>query len=884
MKNNDIDKNEEIKKDKRIVNLNVKDEMEKSFISYAMAVNISRAIPDVRDGLKPVHRRILYAMGELNLFNEKPFKKSARIVGDVMGKYHPHGDSAIYDALVRLAQDFSINAPLVEGHGNFGSIDGDPAAAQRYTEARLSKIAFHMLNETDKNTVDFYPNFDESEVQPVVLPARFPNLLVNGSDGIAVGMATNIPPHNLGEVIDGVIALIENPNIDIDGLMEYIPAPDMPTRGLVISGSGIRQAYHTGRGTFIIRARAEIEEYQNGNRTRIVITEIPYQVNKSKLIMQIADHVRNKRIEGISDIKEESDREGLRIVIEVKRDANAQVVLNLLYKHTQLQTSFGIIMLALVNNTPKVLNLLEMLQHYLAFQKEVIIRRTQFDLDRAEQRAHILQGLVIAQANIDEVIRQIKLSSDRADALVKLTTLFELTEKQAQAILEMRLQRLTGLEVEKLKMDLLQTENLIKELKEILGSDAKIFAIIKRDLQDIKAAYAVPRKSEISFDYTDINIADLIAPETVVISLTHEGYVKRLAVTEYRSQRRGGKGMVAHRTREEDFVENIYITNTHDDLLCFSNLGKVYTIKAFEVPEASRTARGRAIVNLLQIEQNERITAIIPITEYSKSSLVMATKNGFIKKTSLLEFESVRRNGKIAITLNDGDELIAVYKTTGKKDIMLAASNGLCIRFNEKDVRKMGRLAQGVRSIRLGEHDIVVDMVVIDEEADMLTISENGFGKRSDQADYRTQSRYGKGIKAGVFNEETGGLINLKQVKDTDDVILIADDGQIIRVPATEISKIGRNTKGVRVMRIKEDTKIISIAVTPSDDEDDEDVDTESVDEKIENTENNTLHESEVVTTDNENTVTKVDGREVDEETAISTHNNKNSLETIKED
>ncbi len=815
MKKNETDKtNIVLTEDKRVLKMNIKDEMEKSFIAYAMAVNVSRAIPDVRDGLKPVHRRILYAMGELNLFNDKSYKKCARIVGDVMGKYHPHGDSAIYDALVRLAQDFSINAPLVDGHGNFGSVDGDPPAAQRYTEARLSKIASHMLKEIDKDTVDFYPNFDESETQPVVLPARFPNLLVNGSDGIAVGMATNIPPHNLGEVIDGTIAVIKNPNIEIEELMKYIPGPDLPTKAIIIGGSGIKNAYKTGRGSFIIRAKAEIEEYQNGARTRIVVTEIPYQVNKAKLIIQIADLVKNKKIEGISDIKEESDREGMRLVIEVKKDTNAQVVLNLLYKYTQMQTSFGIIMLALVNGTPRVLNLLEMIKYYIAFQKEVIVRRTRFDLDKAEQKAHILQGLVIAQANIDEVIRQIKLSEDKNEALEKLTQLFELTEKQAIAILEMRLQRLTGLEVEKLKMELLQTENLIKELKEILDSDEKVYAIIKRDLRDIKEDFGVPRKSEISYDYTDIDIADLITPETVVISLTHEGYIKRLPLSEYKAQRRGGKGVIAHKPKEEDFVENIYITNTHDDLLCFSNRGKVYTIKAYEVPEAGRTARGRAIINLLQVEQNERITAIIPITEYNKSSLVMATKDGFIKKTSLLEFESVRKSGKIALTLRESDELISVFKTTGRKDIMLASSSGQCIRFSEKDVRPMGRTAQGVRSIKLNKDEYVVDMIVIDEELDMLTISENGYGKRSSQEEYRTQSRYGKGVKAGIFNKQTGRLVSLKQVGDNDDIILIADDGQIIRVPAGDISKIGRNTKGVRVMRIKEDTKIISVAVT----------------------------------------------------------------------
>ncbi len=803
----------------KIINIKVKDELEKSFIAYAMAVNVSRAIPDVRDGLKPVHRRILYAMGELNLSNDKPYKKCARIVGDVMGKYHPHGDGAIYDALVRMAQDFSINLPLIDGHGNFGSVDGDSAAAQRYTEARLSKISGIMLDGIDQETVDFYPNFDESELQPVVLPARFPNLLVNGSDGIAVGMATNIPPHNLGEVVDGLVALINDPNMDEEDLFRIIPAPDFPTKGLIMGGSGIKQAYRTGRGKFLIRAKAEIEEYANGTRSRIVITEIPYQVNKAKLIIQIADMVKNKRIEGISDIKEESDREGMRIVIEVKRDANAQVVLNMLYKHTQCQVSFGIIMLALVNGTPKVLNLMEVLKHYLDFQKEIIVRRTKFELDKAESKAHILRGLVIAQANIDEVIRQIKLSEDKKEAVEKLVTLFNLDEKQATAILDMRLQRLTGLEVEKLKLELQSCENLIRELKEILDSETKVMAIIKRDLQDIKASYAVPRKSEISLDYGSIDIADLIEEETVVISLTHGGYIKRQPVSEYKSQHRGGIGVSAHKTKEEDFVENIFITSTHDDLLFFSNMGKVYTIRAYEVPESVRQSKGRALINMLQLDTGERITTIIPVNETNKETegyLMMATKQGLIKKTRLSEFYSIRKSGKIAIKLVDDDQLINVYLTNGKQDVLLASSTGKCIRFNENDVRVMGRDTQGVKSIRLNSDESVVDMVVVDEEKEMLTISENGYGKRTNQAEYRTQSRYGKGIKAGIFNEQTGALINLKQVGDDDDIMLIGDNGQIIRIDSNEINTIGRNTKGVRVMRLRDDTKIVSVAITPS--------------------------------------------------------------------
>ncbi len=844
----------------KVLEVQVKDEIEKSFIAYAMAVNVSRAIPDVRDGLKPVHRRIIYAMGELNLFNDKPFKKCARIVGDVMGKYHPHGDSAIYDALVRLAQDFTINCPLVDGHGNFGSVDGDSPAAQRYTEARLSKIAFEMLNGIDKETVDFYPNFDDSEMQPVVLPSRFPNLLVNGSDGIAVGMATNIPPHNLNDVINGVVALIENPEIDIDGLMRYIPAPDFPTKGIILGGKGIKDMYKTGKGTFIIRSKAEIEDFNNGTRQRIVITEIPYQVNKAKLIMQIADLVKTKRIEGISDIKEESDREGMRIVIDIKRDANAQVVLNTLFKHTQLQIGFGAIMLALVDGVPKILNLKEILNYYLSFQKEVITRRTKFDLDKAEQKAHILRGLVIALANIDEVIRQIKLSEDKADAIQKLTTLFELSEKQATAILDMRLQKLTGLEVEKIKQDLQVTEDLIKELKSILESDEKILNIIKTDLQEIKANYGVPRKSEISFDYSSIDIADLIEKEDVVISLTHGGYIKRMPVSEYKAQHRGGIGVSGHKTKEEDFVENIFLTNTHDELLCFSNAGKVYTMMAYEVPESAKVAKGRAIVNLLQLDQNERITNIIPRSAVKQGYLVMATKSGLIKKTDLTEFENIRKGGKIAIKLNENDEVVSVFASYGHNDILIASHSGKCIRFNETDVRVMGRDTQGVKSIRLSDDDYVVDMVVVDEKCDMFTISENGYGKRSDQTEYRTQNRLGLGTKAGVFNEQTGALVNLKQVTENDDVMMICSDGQVIRIKATEINKITRNTKGVRLMRLKNDAKVVCVAVTPS---------VEEIEEKaVELTESETAN----INTEIENTATLSpaieDDLSIDEETS----------------
>lgn len=830
----------------KVLDVKVKEELEKSFIAYAMAVNVSRAIPDVRDGLKPVHRRIIYAMGNnLGLYNDKPFRKSATIVGEVMGKFHPHGDAAIYDALVRLAQDFTINAPLVDGHGNFGSVDGDPPAAARYTEARLTKIAGEMLNGINQDTVDFYPNFDGREMQPVVLPSRFPNLLVNGSDGIAVGMATNIPPHNLCEVINGVVALIDNPDIDIAGLMEYIPAPDFPTKGIVIGGRGIREMYETGKGTFIIRAKAEIEE--DKDREKIVITEIPYQVNKAKLIIQMADMVKSKRIEGISDIREESDREGLRIVVEVKRDANAQVVLNNLFKLTQLQISFGAINLALVNGKPKTLNLKEILTNYLSFQKEVIVRRTKFELDKAEAREHILEGLVIAQANIDEVIRQIKLSTDKNDATERLIRLFNLDEKQANAILDMRLQKLTGLEVEKLKAELNEVQEIIKGYKEILASEARVLEIIKGDLIEIKGKFGVPRKSEISYDYTSLDIGDLIPRETVVISLTHGGYVKRMPVSEYKSQHRGGMGVVGHKTKEEDFVENIYVTSTHDDLMCFSSRGKVYTIKGYEVPEAQKQAKGRAMVNLLQLDKGERITTLIPLGDDRSGNLIMATKEGLIKKTAVEEFESVRRSGKIAIKLKDEDELISVYLTTGHDEIIMASSEGKCIRFDENSVRLMGRDTIGVKSMKLNEGEYIVDMAVVNNGCDMLTVSELGYGKLSPESEYRLQGRNGKGTKAGVFNEQTGKLVNLKQVTPGDDIMLIADDGVIIRLNSNEINKIGRNTKGVRLMKMKGNAKIVCVAVTKSEESEQklaEDLKEEVIENPITNT--STQQEEEI--------------------------------------
>lgn len=798
----------------------MEEEMKKSFIAYAMAVNVSRAIPDVRDGLKPVHRRILYAMGELNLFNDKPYRKCARIVGDVLGKYHPHGDSAVYEALVRLAQDFSIRCPLVDGQGNFGSVDGDPPAAQRYTEARLSKIAAEMLREIDKNTVDFYPNFDNTLMQPTVLPSRFPNLLVNGADGIAVGMATNIPPHNLGEVINGAIAVLNNPDITVEELMKIIPSPDFPTGGIIMGRVGIRNAYKTGKGTILVRAKTEIEEH-NG-RQRIIVTELPYQVNKAKLVETIAGMVKDKRLEGISDIREESDRHGMRIVFDLKRDANAQVVLNMMFKHTQLQVSDGITLLALADGEPKILNLKEILTYYIAHQREVVTRRTQFDLEKAEDRHHIIQGLVIALDNIDRVIQIIKSSKDRQTAAASLMSEFALSERQTNAILEMRLSRLTQLEVETLREELIELENLIADLKDILAKPERVSNIIVSELGEIRDKYGEARKTEICTDYSEIDIGDLIEKEDVVISMTHLGYVKRLPITEYRTQRRGGKGVTAHKPREEDFVENMFITNTHDDLLFFTNKGKVYCIKGYEVPEAERTARGRAIVNILQLDSDEKVTAVIPRKEDATGNLIMATRQGLIKKTDLKEFESIRKSGKIAISLVDDDELIGVDMTTGNDEVLMASHEGKCIRFAEVDVRPMGREAQGVRSMKLDDGDYVVDMAIAKDGVEVLTISENGFGKRSDLSDYRLQSRAGKGIKAGVFNDKTGKLVNLKLINPDNDVMLIADNGIVIRIRANDISKIGRDTMGVRVMKFKGEAKVVCVSESPvTDDLDD---------------------------------------------------------------
>ena len=798
----------------KLINIEVNNEVKKSFIAYAMAVNVSRAIPDVRDGMKPVHRRILYSMHEAGLTSDKAFRKCAKIVGDVLGKYHPHGDSSVYDALVRLAQDFSINFPLVDGHGNFGSVDGDPAAAYRYTEARLSKLANEMLKEIDKDTVDFYPNFDDTEMQPVVLPSRFPNILVNGSDGIAVGMATNIPPHNLAECLDACIALLDNPEITVDELMEYIPAPDYPTGGVLMGRAGIKQAYRTGRGGFVLRAKTDIEEFNNGTRERIVVTELPYQVNKAMLIKSIADMVKDKRIEGISDIKDESDRHGMRIVIDLKKDANAEVVKNVLFKHTNLQVKDGIILLALVDGEPKVLGLKEILEHYIAHQESVIVRRTKFDLAKAEEREHIVKGLVIALANIDRVIEIIKQSADKNTAAQALMDEFVLSDKQANAILEMRLQRLTSMEVAKLQEELEELERTIADLKDILASEWRVKEIIKTDMKEIKEKYPSPRKTELSYDYGDIDIADMIPVEDVVVSLTHFGYIKRVPVAEYKTQRRGGKGVTAHRPKEEDFVENMFVTSTHDDILFFTDKGKVYSLKGYYIPEAQRIARGRAIVNLLQLSENEKVCAMLPLVADAEGYIVLATKNGLIKKTALSEFASIRKVGKIAISLVEGDELIGAALTGGDDEILIASYEGKCIRFSEHDIRAMGRDTQGVKSMELNDGDRVVDMAVIKPGLEVFTMTENGYGKRSDIEDYRLQSRAGKGVKAGTFNAKTGKLVSLKLISGDEDIMIITADGTIIKVYASEISKIGRDTQGVKVMRTDE-SAVSKIALAP---------------------------------------------------------------------
>ena len=797
----------------KIIEVNIEEEMKTSYLDYAMSVIVSRALPDVRDGLKPVHRRILYAMNELGTTPDKPYRKSARVVGDVLGKYHPHSDTSVYDAMVRLAQDFNTRYPLVDGHGNFGSIDGDSPAAMRYTEVRMTKLTLEMLRDINKETIDYRPNFDETLKEPVVLPSRFPNLLVNGSSGIAVGMATNIPPHNLNEIIDGLIMLIEEPESSIEDLMKVIKGPDFPTGAIIMGKDGIQSAFNTGRGKIKIRAVAEIEEYTRG-RNKIIIKELPYQVNKARLIEKIAELVRDKKIEGISDLRDESDREGMRIVIELKRDANPNVVLNNLYKQTQLQTTFGVIMLALVDEEPRVLNLKQMLRYYLDHQKEIIIRRTQFDLNKAEDRAHIVEGLRIALDNIDEVINIIRSSKEESIARQRLMDSFKLSEKQAQAILDMRLRRLTGLEREKLDEEY---ESLIKEinrLKEILASERLIYGIIREELLEIKEKYGDKRKTKIMPSADDINIEDMIEEEDVIITLTHFGYIKRMPEDTYKTQRRGGRGITGLTTREEDFVEDLFITSTHDTILFFTNKGKVYSLKAYEIPEGGRQARGTAIINLLNLTGNERISAIVPIEKYNPdTNLLFITKKGIIKKTKLDQFKNIRKTGIIAISLKDKDELIDVRKTNGKREMIVVTNNGMSIRFNEKGVRNMGRNAMGVKAITLKDDDRVVAMDLVEEGNDLLVVSEFGFGKRTSLDEYRTQNRGGVGIKTYNVKKKTGKLVSAKVIDEKDEIIMISISGIIIRLKAKDISVMGRNTQGVTLMKmINKEDKVMAVA------------------------------------------------------------------------
>ncbi len=804
-----------------IVPVKIEDEMKRSYIDYAMSVIVARALPDVRDGLKPVHRRILYVMSELSLWPEKPFRKSASIVGDVMGNYHPHGDTAIYDSLVRLAQDFSLRYPVVNGHGNFGSIDNDPPAAMRYTEAKLHKISLEMLADLDKNTVDFVANYDDRLKEPTVLPAKLPNLLINGAYGIAVGMACNIPPHNLTEVINGIIAQIENPDITNEELNVHIKGPDFPTGAIILGKEGIKDAYATGRGKVYVRATAEIEEDSKG-RFKIIVTEIPYQVNKAALIQNIAKLVGLKTIEGISDLRDESDRTGLRIVIELKRDANPNVVLNLLYKHTQLQTTQSMLMLALVNGQPKVLALREILYNYIEHRKQIVTRRTKFDLDKALARLHILEGLRIALDHIDEIIAIIRSAYD--DAQGKLMQAFGLSEIQATAILEMRLRTLQGLQREKIENEYKDLIDLIKHLKEILDNEHLVMDIIKEELLEIKEKFGDERKTIITHGEGDIDIESLIKEETNIVTLTNCGYIKRIAADVYRSQKRGGKGLTAMNTREEDFVEHLFVTSTHNYIMFFTNMGKAFKLKAYELPESGRTAKGTAIVNLLQLSQGEKIAAVIPVADFkSEQYVLMATRNGLIKKTKLEEYCNIRKTGIQGITLKEDDELIDVRLTDGNNDIIMVTRKGLSIRFAEDEVRAVGRTSMGVKGISLSKEDKVIGMEPINTDKNyILAITENGFGKRTEVEEYRQQARAGKGVLTYKTTQKTGHIIGVKIVNDLDDIMLITDTGVVIRLNVSEISVLGRNTQGVTLMRTSDGGKVINIAKIVKDEENEE--------------------------------------------------------------
>ena len=798
----------------KLIPVNLEQEMKKSFIAYAMAVIVDRALPDVRDGLKPVHRRILYDMSEeLGMTPDKPTRKSARVVGDVLGKFHPHGDSSVYDAMVRLAQPFNIRYPLIEGQGNFGSVDGDGAAAMRYTEARLQKLTMHLLDGIDKDTVDFYPNFDETLQQPSVLPARFPNLLVNGSNGIAVGMATNIPPHNLGEVIDGVVCMIDNPDCTIDDLMEHIKGPDFPTGGLIMGRSGIREAYYTGHGRITVRARTSIEE-MSGSRSRIVVTEIPYQVNKAKLVEKIAELVHEKRVEGISDIRDESnDRQGMRIVIELKKDVQPQVVLNTLYKHTSLQENFGANMLALVDGKPRVLNLREMIYYYLEHQKEVVTRRTRFELNKAQNRAHILEGLLKALDHIDEIVAIIRASKDTNTAKDALMLRFEFSEKQAQAILDMRLARLTGLERERLMEEYQELEKTIERLTAILAEERLLMDVIKSEILAIKEKFGDERRSELTVLEDEIDIEDLIQEENMVVTMTREGYVKRVPSSVYRAQNRGGRGVSGMTVKETDYTTQMFVVSTHQEIMFFTNLGRVYSLKCYQIPEAGRQARGQAIINLLQIAGGEKVSTMLPMPRETdrEYNLVMATRGGMIKKTALDEFRNLRKNGLIAIALREGDELIGVRLSTGDDEMLVSTRKGKCIRFNERHVRSVGRNSIGVRSMRIAEGDEVIDIAAVEPDTTVLAVTTLGYGKRTDPEEYREQGRGGMGIKAMQLTEKTGDLAALLFVHEDEDILLITDEGTIIRARAADIRLCGRSTQGVRLMRLAEGSTVVGV-------------------------------------------------------------------------
>lgn len=797
-----------------VIEIDVEKEVRNAFLDYAMSVIVSRALPDVRDGLKPVHRRILYTMFEAGLTPDKPYRKSVTTVGDVLGHYHPHGDASVYDAMVRLAQTFSLRYPLVDGQGNFGSIDGDPPAAYRYTEARMKKIALEMLTDIRKDTVDFVPNFDDKGQEPSVLPARFPNLLVNGSSGIAVGMATEIPPHNLNEVIDGTIALMENPELEIDGLMEYIKGPDFPTGGIIMGKTGIRNAYRTGRGKIYVRAKAEIEEYKDG-RFRIAVTEIPYGVRKSALIEKIAEEVKGERIFGISDIRDESDKDGLRFVNELKREANPQVVLNQLYKYTDMQVTCSAIMIALVNNVPKVLNLKEILSEYIKHQKNVIIRRTQFDIAKARARAHILEGLIKAIDYIDEVIEIIKKSKSISDAKTALMERFELDDVQAQAIVDMRLGQLSGLERDKIESEYAELEQKIAELEDILAHDSRVVEIIKTDLLEIKRKYGDARRTEIGVGEVGIEDEDLIPVEDCVFTLTNAGYVKRIAVSEYRSQHRGGVGVRGMTTKQEDVVREMFVGSTHDTIIFFTNLGRAYKSRGFEIAAGSRFSKGTNVINLLPLMSGEKVTSMIRVREFNDGEyMLMSTRNGTVKKTPIMDYANIRKSGVIAIITDEGDELESVVRTTGDDNIILATNRGKAIKFNENDVRSMGRVTRGVRGIRLDEDDYLIGMAVERENATLLSVTEKGYGKRSQLSDYRMQTRGGKGIMNYNITERTGNIAAISVVDDNNDILLLTSGAAVLRTAVSEIPVLSRTTQGVRIVRLEEGVQIIDISRT----------------------------------------------------------------------